>query len=166
MFETTPPLPSSDAIIPGVHPVDLADPIAAVVAVELSRRLVGLCLSWAEPMVADLASQESLLRKPGGADFVERMLAQRFYRRIEPHVVRMLEICVPLEHAESALARLEEVLRGRFGEVVRTAASYLLSHDRDTAIQMVAVATTMAGRVVRADVADILIAARPVASEE
>ena len=117
-------------------------------------------------MVADLASQESLLRKPGGADFVERMLAQRFYRRIEPHVVRMLEICVPLEHAESALARLEEVLRGRFGEVVRTAASYLLSHDRDTAIQMVAVATTMAGRVVRADVADILIAARPVASEE
>lgn len=166
MFETTPPLSSSDATIPDVPPVDLTDPIAAVAAVELSRRLVGLCLSWAEPMVADLASQESLLRKPGGAEFVERILAQRLYRRIEPHVVRTLEICVSVEHAEAALAGLEGVLRARFGEVVRTASSYLLSHDRDTAIQMVAVATTMASRVVRAEVAEILVSARPMAREE
>lgn len=150
MFDATPPLPTSDGPEADVRAEDLADPVAAVVGVELSRRFVRLCLSWAEPMVADLASQESMLRKPGGTELVERLLAQRLYRRIEPQVFGMLRVCVPLEHAEFALSRVEEMLRAQFGEVVRTAASYLLSHDRDVAIQMVAVATTMAGREVSA----------------
>lgn len=174
MFETTPPSPppppkaegfdaeggAAGDTVTGAFQVELEDPIAAVVAVDLSRLFVGLCLSWAEPMVADLAARESMLRKAGGSALVERLLAQRFYRRIEPHVLRMLDTCVTLEHAEAALARLEDVLRARFSEVVRTATSYLLSHDRDCAIQMVAVSTTMAARDVRTDVSDILAARR------
>lgn len=150
MFEAMPPLPTSDGPGADVSTDDLSDPVAGVVAVELSRRFVRLCLSWAEPMVADLASQESMLRKPGGTELVERLLAQRLHRRIEPQVFGMLRVCVPLEHAEFALSRVEEMLRKQFGEVVRTAVGYLLSHDRDVAIQMVAVATTMAGREVSA----------------
>lgn len=45
---------------------------------------------------------------------------------------------------------------GQFGDVVKTAVSYLLSHDRDTAIQMTSVATTMAGREVRRAVSQII----------
>jgi hypothetical protein len=158
MFEITPASSISGAIDSETLRADLEDPVAGVVAVELSRRFVGLCLSWTEPMVADLAAQESMLRKPGGAELVERLLAQRFYRRVEPHVLRMLQACVPLEHAEVALARIEDLLRAQFGDVVKTATGYLRTHDRDTAIRMVAVATTMAGRQVRAGAAAILTA--------
>jgi hypothetical protein len=156
MFETTPPQPTPDGSEPAVLTDDLADPIAGVVAVELSRRFVRLCMSWAEPMVGDLASQEAMLGRPGGIDLAERLLAQRLYQRIDSHVFQMLRVCVPLEHAEFALSRVEEMLRAQFGEVVKTAVSYLLSHDRDVAIQMVAVATTMAAREVREAVSVIV----------
>ena len=56
----------------------------------------------------------------------------------------------------SDLSRLEDLLREKFAEVVATAASYLLSDDRDTAIQMACVATTMAAREVRSQGADII----------
>ena len=154
MFETTPPAP--DNFDPEMLGDDLTDPIGGVVAVELSRRFVRLCLSWSEPMVADLAAQETLLRQPGGRDLAERMLAQRLYQRIDPQVFRLLKVCVPLAHAEFTLSQMEEMLRTKFGEVVRTMAGFLLSHDRDTAIQMGAVATTMAGREVRAAVAALI----------
>lgn len=154
MFETTPPQP--DSFDPDLPTDDLTDPVGGVVAVELSRRFVRLCLSWSEPMAADLAAQEAVLRQPGGADLAERMLAQRLYQRIDPQVFRLLRVCVPLAQAEFALSRTEELLRAKFGEVVRTMIGYLLSHDRDTAIQMGAVAITMAGREVRAAVADIV----------
>lgn len=156
MFESTPPQPAPDNVDPDLVGDDLLDPIGGVVAVELSRRFVRLCLSWSEPMIADLAGQEGMLRQPGGADLAERLLAQRLYRRIDPQVFRLLRVCVPLAHAEFTLGRMEETLRAKFGEVVRTMVSYLLSHDRDTAIQMGAVATTMAGREVRAAVAAII----------
>lgn len=156
MFETTPPQPAPDDVDPEMLVDDLTDPIGGVIAVELSRRFVRLCLSWSEPMVADLAGQEVVLRQPGGADLAERMLAQRLYQRIDPQVFRLLRVCVPLAHAEFALCRMEEMLRAKFGEVVRAMTSYLLSHDRDTAIQMGAVAITMAGREVRAAVAQII----------
>jgi len=156
MFETTPPQPAPDSFDPEMLAEDLIDPVGGVIAVELSRRFVQLCLSWSEPMVADLASQESMLRQPGGTELAERMLAQRLYRRIDPQVFRLLRVCVPLTHAEFTLSRLEELLRVKFGDVVRTVVSYLLSHDRDTAIQMGAVATTMAGREVRSEVAAIV----------
>lgn len=156
MFETTPPQPAPDNVDPEILVDDLTDPIGGVIAVELSRRFVRLCLSWSEPMIADLAGQETVLRQPGGADLAERMLAQRLYRRIDPEVFRLLRVCVSLAHAEFVLCRMEEMLRAKFGEVVRTMTSYLLSHDRDTAIQMGAVAITMAGREVRAAVAQIV----------
>jgi hypothetical protein len=156
MFETTPPQPAPDGFDPEMLGDDLTDPIGGVVAVELSRRFVRLCLSWSEPMVADLAAQETMLRQPGGTDLAERMLAQRLYQRIDPQVFRLLKVCVPLTHAEFTLSQMEEMLRGKFGEVVRTLAGFLLSHDRDTAIQMGAVAITMAGREVRAAVAAII----------
>lgn len=139
---------------------ELQDPIAGVVAAELSRRFVRLCLSWAEPMVADLAAQESMLRQTGGPELAERMLAQRLYQRIDPEVFRLVRVAVPLAHAECVLARIEQAVRGQFTEVVGSAISYLLSHDRDTAIQMLAVAATMAGRRVAADVAAIIVATR------
>lgn len=156
MFETTPSVPTPDSFDPDLLAGELTDPVGGVVAVELSRRFVRLCLSWSEPMVADLASQETVLGQPGGADLAERLLAQRLYRRIDPEVYRLLRVSIPLAHAEFALARTEEMLRSKFGEVVRTMVSYLLSHDRDTAIQMGAVATTMAGREVRDAVAAIV----------
>lgn len=156
MFETTPPQPAPDSFDPEMMGADLADPVGAVVAVELSRRFVRLCLSWSEPMVADLAAQEAHLRQPGGADLAERMLAQRLYRRIDPQVFHLLQVCVPLTHAEFTLSLMEEMLRAKFGGVVATMIGYLLSHDRDTAIQMGAVAITMAGREVRKEVAAIV----------
>jgi len=156
MFETTPPQPAPEGFDPETLADDLIDPIGGVVAVELSRRFVRLCLSWSEPMVADLAAQETMLGQPGGTDLAERMLAQRLYQRIDPQVFRLLRVCVPLTHAEFTLSQTEEMLRAKFGEVVRTLVSYLLSHDRDTAIQMGAVAITMAGREVRAAVAGII----------
>jgi hypothetical protein len=153
MFETTPPQPAPDSFDPDLLAGDLADPLGGVIAVELSRRFVRLCLSWSEPMAADLAAQEVVLRQPGGADLAERMLAQRLYQRIDPQVFRLVRVCVPLIHAEFTLSRIEEMLRVKFGEVVRTMIGYLLSHDRDTAIQMGAVAITMAGREVQTAVA-------------
>lgn len=161
MFETTPPQPAPDSFDPDTLSDELIDPVGGVVAVELSRRFVRLCLSWSEPMAADLAAQETVLRQPGGADLAERMLAQRLYQRIDPQVFRLLRVCVPLSHAEFTLSRTEEMLRAKFGEVVRTMISYLLSHDRDTAIQMGAVATTMAGREVSAAVAAIVADTHP-----
>lgn len=107
-------------------------------------------------MVDDLSSQETMLRKPGGPELAERMLAQRLYQRIDPQVFGLLRTCVPLAHAEFTLSLTEEMLRAQFGDVVKTTVSFLLSHDRDTAIQMTSVATTMAGREVRRAVAQII----------
>ena len=81
MFETSPSQPASDCI--DVDLAELADPIASVVAVELSRRVIRRGLSWAEPMVTDLAAQETVLRQAGGIDLVKRIFAQRFYRRVD-----------------------------------------------------------------------------------
>ena len=135
---------------------DLDDPIAGVVAVELSRRFVRLCMCCAEPVVADLIRQEAMLRKPGGIDLAERMVAQRLYHRFDPQVFGMLRVCVPLAHAEFAFSRMEEMLRAQLGDIAKTAASYLLSDGRDTAIHMMTVATTMAAREVARATAEII----------
>ena len=155
MFETTPPQPAADTI-DLADTADLADPIASVVAVELSRRIVQRGMSWAEPMVSDLAGQETVLRQAGGIDLMKRIFAQRFYRRVDSEVFRLLRQSVPLSHAEFAMSRIEDVLRCHFADIVGTAASHLLSHDRDTAIQMTAVAATMAGREVHREVLAII----------
>ena len=143
MFETTPPQPLPD----GVDLADLAelaDPVAAVVAAELTARFIQLCMGQAEPVVSRLARSEVTLRKPGGIDLEKMTLAQLLYRQIETKVFRQLSRTVPLSHAEFALSRIEILLREQFADVVGTAASYLLSDGRDVAIQMAAVATTMA----------------------
>ena len=101
MFETTPPQPD------GIDLADLADPIASVIAVELSRRVVRRGLSWTETMVTDLAEQETVLRQAGGIDLVKRIFAQRFYRRVDAEVFHLLRSCVPLAHAEVALSAVE-----------------------------------------------------------
>jgi hypothetical protein len=154
MFDTSSSQPAFDNL--DVDLADLADPIASVVAVELSRRVVRRGLSWAEPMVTDLAAQETLLRQAGGIDLVKRIFAQRFYRRVDAEVFQLLRRCVPLAHAELVLSEVEDVLRAHFADIVGTAASHLLSHDRDTAIQMTAVAATMAGREVHSEVMAII----------
>ena len=153
MFETTPPQPDG---IDLADLADLADPSASVIAVELSRRVVRRGVSWTEPMVTDLAEQETVLRQAGGIDLVKRIFAQRFYRRVDAEVFHLLRRCVPLAHAEVALSAVEEVLRRHFSDIVGTAASHLLSHGRDTAIQMTAVAATMAGREVHSEVLEII----------
>lgn len=162
MSETSSPKPASDGI--DVDLADLADPIASVIAVELSRRVVRRGLSWAEPVVTDLAAQETLLRQVGGIDLVKKVLAQRFYRRVDAEVFQLLRRCVPLAHADFVLSRVEVVLRAHFADIVGTAASHLLSHDRDTAIQMTAVAATMAGREVHAEVMAIIAEMRLIES--
>ena len=68
---------------------------------------------------------------------------------------------MPLSHAEFALSRIEILLREQFADVVGTAASYLLSDGRDVAIQMAAVATTMAARGVRRGMVGIIGQTRP-----
>ncbi len=165
MFETgpsrhwpdAPPSHAPDGTDPEVADYHLDDPVAGVMAVELSRRFVSLCMCQAEATVSQLARQEVMLRKPGGVDLAARLAAQRLYQRDHAGVFELLRLCVPLAHADTALARTEVLLRGRFGEVVRTAADYLLSHDRDTAIQMMTVATTMAARDIRDGFAEIII---------
>lgn len=154
MFETTPPqpLPAAD----GIDLADLADPLAGVAAAELTSSFVQLCMCSTEPIVSRLAGQEVMLRKPGGIELSKRMFAQQLYRRIDADVFHLLRSCVPLSHAEIALAQLEDLLRLKFAEVVETAASYVLSDDRDTAIQMACVATTMAARELRGAVAGII----------
>ena len=163
MFETSPSQPASDCI--DVDLAELADPIASVVAVELSRRVIRLGLSWAEPMVTDLAAQETVLRQAGGIDLVKRIFAQRFYRRVDAEVFQLLRRCVPLAHADFVLSRVEVLLRTHFADIVGTAASHLLSHDRDTAIQMTAVAATMAGREVHTEVMAIMAEMRLIESD-
>ena len=160
MFETTPPQPLPD----GVDLVDLAelaDPVAAVVAAELTARFIQLCMGQAEPVVSRLARSEVTLRKPGGIDLEKMTLAQLLYRQIETKVFRQLSRTVPLSHAEFALSRIEILLREQFADVVGTAASYLLSDGRDVAIQMAAVATTMAAREVRRGMVGIIGHTRP-----
>ncbi len=160
MFETTPPPYSPDSADPGLGSEHLDDPVAGVMAVELSRRFASLCMCQAEATVSELARQEVMLRKPGGVELAARLAAQRFYHRSHSGVFELLRICVPLEQAHTALERTEALLRGRFGEVVRTAADYLLSDDRDTAIQMMTVAITMAARDIRHRFAEIVIGTR------
>ena len=36
-------------------------------------------MTWAEPMISDLAAQETVLRQAGGIDLMKRVFAQRFY---------------------------------------------------------------------------------------
>ena len=139
---------------------ELADPVAAVVAVELTSCFRQLCLCQTEPMVARLARNEATLRKPGGIELEKRTVAKRLYRMIDGPVFCVLSAAVPLAHAEFALSRVETMLREQFAAVAGTAASYLLSHDRDTAIQMAAVAITMAAREVHARVADVIVQTR------
>ncbi|MFZ4371915.1 MAG: hypothetical protein ACOYO2_01650 [Mycobacterium sp.] len=155
MFETTPPQSVSDTI-DVADMAALADPIAGVVAVELSRRIVARGMSWAEPMVSDLAAQETMLRQAGGIDVQKRIFAQRFYRRVDAEVFHLLRQSVPLAHAEFVLARVEDMLRRHFADIVEVAAVHLLSHDRDVAIQMTAVAATVAGRAVHSEVMEII----------
>lgn len=135
---------------------DLEDPIAGVVAVELSRRFIQHCMCATEPVVADLLRQEPMLGRPGGMDLAVRRIAQRLYHRFDPQVFGMLRVCVPLAHAEFAFSRMEEMLRTQLRDVVKTAASYLLSDGRDTAIHMMTVATTMAAREVRTATAAVI----------
>ena len=162
MPETTPPQPSPDAIdlTDLTDLADLADPVAAVVAVEMTTSFVRLCLCQTEPMVARLACNEATLRKPGGLELEKRTLSKELYRLSDRTVFRQLSAAVPLSHAEFALSRVETMLREQFAEIAGTAASYLLTDDRDTAIQMAAVAITMAAREVRAQVADVIAATR------
>jgi hypothetical protein len=152
MFETTPPQPLPDS----VDLADLDDPLAGVVAAELTSCFVQLCMCSTEPIVAKLAGQQVMLAKPGGIALSKRVYAQLMYRRIDADVFHLLRGCVPLEHAEFALARIEALLRERFADVVDTAASYVLSDDREVAIQMATVATTMAAREVRSGIAEII----------
>lgn len=154
MFETTPP--QTPAGPDDIDLTELEDPVAGVIAAELASCFVQLCMCSTEPVVAKLAGQESMLRKPGGIDLSKRVFAQQLYRRIDADVFHLLRRCVPLAHAEFALSRIEVLLREQFADVVETAASYLLSDDREVAIQMATVATTMAAREVRSQVAGII----------
>lgn len=165
MFETTPPQSPSQPGPDGIDLSELDDPLAGVVAAELASCFVQLCMCSTEPVVAKLAGQEVMLRKPGGVELSKRVYAQQMYRRIDADVFHLLRGCVPLAHAEFALSRIESLLREKFSDVIGTAASYLLSDDRDTAIQMATVATTMTAREVRAQVAEIIAETREIEEE-
>ncbi len=156
MFEMTPPQTPAESGPDGFDLSELDDPVAGVLAAELESSFVQLCMCSTEPVVAKLAGQEAMLRKEGGIDLSKRVFAQHMYRRIDADVFHLLRGSVPLAHAEFALSRIEALWRGQFAEVVASAASYLLSDDRWVAIQMATVATTMAAREVRRQVAEII----------
>ena len=149
MFETTPhqSLPELPA---DVDLSDLDDPTAGVIAVELSHLIVRLCMRSAEPLVSDLASKEGFLRQDGGPEVAARLFAMKMFGQIDAAVYYQLRCCVPRNQIAAAQARTEEVLRAQLSDVVGTAISYLLSDGRDVAIQMTAVAATMAGKEVAA----------------
>ncbi len=149
------PQPHSDTDL-----VDLSDPVAAVIVAELASRFVQLCLAQTEPVIARLARHEGILRKPGGIALETTRIALDLYLRIDTVMFRTLSLVLPLARASEALSRIESMLREQFADVAGTAASYLLSDGRDTAIQMSAVATTMAAREVRQRLSDILEDAR------
>lgn len=153
MSETT---PQSSLVPNSCDLTDLADPVAAVIAVELARTFVRLCMCQTEPIVVRLARNEPTLRQPGGIELHKRIVSQRLYRLMDPDVFRGLAAAVPLAHAEYALSRMETLLRGQFADVIGAAASYLLSDGHDAAIQMATVATTMAAREVRGQVVEII----------
>lgn len=154
MFETTPQsLPDLPA---DFDLTELDDPTTGVVAVELSHLVVRKCLAWTEVLVSDLFRQEGFLRQPGAPEVMARVFAMRFFRAFDPEVFGQLRVCVPLTRMAQAQARAEELLRGQFEDVVGTAISYLLSDGRDAAIQMTAVAATMAGNEVRAGMAALI----------
>ena len=164
MFETTPPQPLPDGFdvsgdlsgdLSG-ELADLSDPVAQVIAAELASGFIRLCMCRTEPIVARLARFEAVLDKPGVIGLEKRLLAHRLYRDIDRQVFDLLRQCIPLPQAETVWSRIEVLLRERFADVVGTAASFLLSDDRDTAIQMATVATTMAAREVRSAVAGII----------
>lgn len=155
MFETTPPQ-SLPELPDDFDLSELEDPTTGVVVVEMSHLVVRKCLAWAEPLVSDLARQEAFLRKPGAPEVVARVFAMRFFRAFDAEVFHQLKVCVPLTQIAAAQARAEELLRGQFEDVVSTAVSYLLSDGRDVAIQMTAVAATMAGHEVRNGMAALI----------
>ena len=149
MFETTPPqsLPELPA---DVDLSDLDDPTAGVIAVEFSHLVVRLCMRQVEPLVSELASKEGFLRQDGGPEVASRLFAMRWFQQIDAAVYYQLRCCVPRDQIAAAQARTEELLRAQISAVVGTAISYLLSDGRDAAIQMTAVAATMAGKEVAA----------------
>ncbi len=149
MFETTPPQ-SSPELPAGIDLSDLDDPTTGVIAVELSHLVVRLCMRSAEPLVSDLAAKEGFLRQDGGPEVASRLFAMRMFQQIDAAVYYQLRCCVPRDQIAAAQARTEELLRAQLADVVGTAVSYLLSDGRDTAIQMTAVAATMAGKEVAA----------------
>lgn len=155
MFETTPPQ-SLPELPDDFDLSELEDPTTGVVVAEMSHLVVRKCLAWAEPLVSDLARQEAFLRKPGAPEVVARVFAMRFFRAFDAEVFHQLKVCVPLTQIAAAQARAEELLRGQFEDVVSTAVSYLLSDGRDVAIQMTAVAATMAGHEVRSGMAALI----------
>lgn len=142
--ETPPELPAD------VDLSDLDDPTAGVIAVELSHLVVRHCMRSAEPLVSDLAAKEGFLRGAGGPEVAARLFAMRMFGEIDAAVYYRLRSCVPREQVAAAQARTEDVLRAQLSDVVGTAVSYLLSDGRDVAIQMTAVAATMAGKEVLA----------------
>lgn len=160
MFETTPPQslpPQSTPDLPADFDLcELDDPTTGVVSVELSHLVVRKCLAWAEPLVSDLARQEGFLRKPGAPEIMARVFAMRYFRAFDVEVFHQLKVCVPLTQMAAAQARAEDLLRGQFEDVAGTAISYLLSDGRDVAIQMTAVAATMAGNAVRDGMAALI----------
>ena len=94
-------------------------------------------------------------------ELAQRVFAQRFYRRIDAEIFDLLRSGVPLAQAGTALDGVEATLRSKYAEVIGTTVSHLLSHDREVALQMTAVAITMAGREVRSEVAAIIAGSRP-----
>ena len=149
MFETTPPQSMPD-LPADVDLSDLDDPTAGVIAVEVSHLLVRLCLKSAETLVSELAAKEAFLRQAGGSEVAARLFAMRLFQQIDAAIYHQLRCCVPLDQVASAQARTEELLRAQLRDVVGTAVSYLLSDGRDVAIQMTAVAATMAANHMRA----------------
>lgn len=155
MYETTPYESTPHAMTPqetlpelpaDIDLSDLDDPMTGVIAVELSHLLVRHCLRSAEPLVSDLAAKEAFLRGAGGPEVATRLFAMRLFQQIDAAVYYRLRSCVAREHIAAAQARTEDLLRAQLSDVVGTAVSYLLSDGRDIAIQMTAVAATMAGK--------------------
>ena len=73
-----------------VYEIEVRNPVGAsggVVAVELSRRFVRLCLSWSEPMVADMAAQETMLRQRGGVEQEDLLVPLRLWGALHRYLV-------------------------------------------------------------------------------
>lgn len=93
---------------------ELADPIAGVIASELSDRWRAIAAEGPSRLRAAVAAQEHTLRSPGGADWALHVISSKLSNRLLGELHPLLRRCLPLPAAVASVRVLEEISREAF----------------------------------------------------